>query len=123
MNRLWDAPSTDLYSRKKLLPASWNRKKPEKPNGKGQKASEAKPQITQLLANRILAGKDIPFNFEARLQKFFYLVAVVPSMESGLIALDDLTVSGDGTAVHTHANPKGHRCGILLLSMVILILH
>lgn len=110
MNRLWAAPSTDLYSRKKLLPASWNRKKPKKPKGKGQKAPEAKPQITQLLSDCILSGKDIPFNFEARLQKFFYLVAVVPSMESGLIALDDLTVSGDGTAVHTHANPKGHRC-------------
>jgi hypothetical protein len=110
MNRLWAAPSTDLYSRKKLLPASWDRKKPEKPKGKGQKAPEAKPQITQILANRILSRKDIPFNFEARLQKFFYLVAVVPSMESGLIPLENLTVSGDGTAVHTHANPRGHRC-------------
>lgn len=109
MDRLWAAPPTDLYGRKKLLPASWNRKKPQKPNGKGQKAAEARPQITQAISMRILSGKDIPFNFESRLQKFFYLVAVVPSLESGLITSQNLTVSGDGTAVHTHANPRGHR--------------
>ena len=109
MDRLWAAPSTDLYSRKKLLPASWNHKKPEKPKGHGQKAAEAKPKITEVIANRILNGKDIPFNFEARLQEFFYLVAVVPSIRCGLIPNENLTVSGDGTAVHTHASPRGHR--------------
>ena len=109
MDRLWAAPSTDFYSRKKLLPASWNRKKPEKPKGKGQKATEAKTQITEFLSNRILLGKEIPFNFEARLQKLFYLVAVIPSLESGLIPSTNLTVSGDGTAVHTHASSRGRR--------------
>ncbi|MEH2951374.1 hypothetical protein VSQ62_32380, partial [Sporofaciens sp. KK001] len=39
---------------------------------------------------------------------FFYHVAVLPSMESGLIPREHLTVSGDGTAVHTHACPRGH---------------
>lgn len=109
MDRLWAAPSTDLYGRKKLLPASWNRKKPQKPKGKGQKAAETRPQITEAISMRILSGKDIPFNFESRLQKFFYLVAVVSSLESGLITSEKLTLSGDGTAVHTHANPRGHR--------------
>jgi hypothetical protein len=84
MDRLWLAPSSDLYCRNKYLPASWNCKKPEKPKGKGQKATEAKPKITEVLVNCILSGKDIPFNFEARLQELFYLV-VVPSLESGLI--------------------------------------
>ena len=55
-----------------------------------------------------MAGKDIPFNFERRLQQFFYHVAVLPSMECGLIPQEHLTVSGDGTAVHTHACPYGH---------------
>lgn len=32
MDRLWTAPSSDLYSRKKLLPASWNSRKPERPH-------------------------------------------------------------------------------------------
>lgn len=109
MDRLWAAPSSDLYKRQKLLPSSWNCKKPEKPKGRGQKATESKPKITEIFATRIQNRKDIPFNFESRLQKLFYFVAVVPSMECGLIPSQNLTVSGDGTAVHTHANPRGHR--------------
>lgn len=107
MRRLWAAPETDLYGRQKLLPASWNSKKPDKPKGKGQKASERRPKTTEIFADRITRGKDIPFNFEARLQQLFYFVAVLPSVQCGLILLDDLTVSGDGTAVHAHANPRG----------------
>ena len=108
MDRLWTAPKTGLYSRDKLLPASWNHKKPDKPNGKHQKAQESKPKITESIEKRLMAGKDIPFNFEERLQRFFYHVAVLPSMECGLIPKECLTVSGDGTAVHTHACPYGH---------------
>jgi len=52
--------------------------------------------------------KDIPFNFERHLQQFFYHVAVLPSMNCGLIFGEHLTVSGDRTAVHTHAFPHGH---------------
>lgn len=111
MDRLWCAPQTDLYSRNKLLPASWNSKKPEKPKGKGKKASEPKPKITEILVSRLLDGRDILFNFEARLQQFFYSVAVLPSIQCGLIPSGHLSVSGDGTAVHTHANPRGRRKG------------
>ena len=108
MNRLWTAPKTDLYGRGKLLPASWNSKKPERPKGKGQKASESHPKITEKLTLRISDGKDIPFNFEARLQQLFYFVAVLPSVQCGLIPSNELTASGDGTAVHTHASHRGH---------------
>ena len=108
MDRLWTAPATDLYARDKLLPASWNTKKPDKPKGKKQKAQEAKPKITETIEKRLMDGKDIPFNFEERLQRFFYHTAVLPSMECGLIPMEHLTVSGDGTAVHTHACPRGH---------------
>lgn len=34
MDRLWAAPTRDLYTRDKLLPASRNRKKPDKPKGR-----------------------------------------------------------------------------------------
>ena len=61
--------------------------------------------------NRLMAGKNIPFNFEQHLRQFFYHVAVLPSMECGLIPEEHLTVSGDGTAVHTHACPNGHHRG------------
>ena len=77
--------------------------------GKGHKALETKPKITEILVNRLLNGKDIYFNFEATLQQLFYEVAVLPSIQCGLISTDNLTVSGDGTAVHTHANSRGHR--------------
>lgn len=108
MDRLWAAPATALYARDKLLPASRNRKKPDKPKGKNQKAQETKPKITELIEKRLMDGKDIPFNFEERLQQFFYHAAVLPSMACGLIPEEHLTVSGDGTAVHTHACPRGH---------------
>lgn len=109
MDRLWIASGTDLYRRDRLLPASWNSRKPDRPKGKGQKAPESRPKMTEVLGKRLLNGKDILFNFEARLQQFFYAVAVLPSIQCGLIPSENLTVSGDGTAVHTHANPRGHR--------------
>lgn len=107
MNRLWLHSASDLYSRKKLLPASRNSARPDKPNGKHQKAPERSVNITERLANRILDHKSILFNFEARLQQLFYHTAVLPSIRCGVIPSDPLTVSGDGTAVHTHANPYG----------------
>lgn len=108
MDRLWTAPAAGLYGRDKLLPASWNRKKPDRPKGKHQKAQETKQKITESIEKRLMAGKDIPFNFEQRLQQFFCHAAVLPSLECGLIPQAHLTVSGDGTAVHTHACPNGH---------------
>ena len=83
MDRLWAAPATALYARDKLLPASRNRKKPDQPKGKKQKAQETKPKITELIEKRLMDGKDIPFNFEERLQQFFYHAAVLPSMACG----------------------------------------
>ncbi len=109
VDRLWSAPASDLYARDKLLPVSWNTQKPDKPKGKKQKAQEATPKITEAIEKRLLDGKDIPFNFERRLQCFFYHAAVLPSIDSGLIPREHLTVSGDGTAVHTHSCPRGHR--------------
>lgn len=106
MNRLWLYPDHGLYSRQKLLPASWNSKKPDKPKGKHQKAPESSEKITERIVNRLLNDKDILFNFEARLQLLFYHAAVIPSLQCGIIPSGPLTVSGDGTAVHTHACPR-----------------
>lgn len=108
MDRLWAVPDPGLYARGKLLPETWNCKKPAKPKGKGQKAQESKPKITEELASRIMDGRDIPFHFERRLQQLFYRVAVLPSIRCGVIPKEHLTVSGDGTAVHTHSCPRGH---------------
>ena len=96
MDRLWTAPPTDLYARDKLLPASWNSKKPDKPKGRKQKAQEAKPKITEVIEKRFMDGKDIPFNFEGRLQRFFYHVAVLPSIESGGLCTVSTTFRNPG---------------------------
>lgn len=109
IDRLWAAPESDRYSRRKLFPASWNSRKPDRPKGKHQKAIESHQGIVKRMVDRILDAKPIPFNFEERLQQLFYAVAVLPSLQQGLIPSDNLTVSGDGTAVHTHASYRGHR--------------
>lgn len=107
MDRLWAAPDSDRYSRSKLFATDKNKIKPQKPNTKGEKAPESKQGITKRIGDRLLAGKDGHLNFERFLQVFFFTVAVQPSVECGLIPSTSLTVSGDGTAVHTHASPYG----------------
>jgi len=106
MDRLWDAPDPDLYSRSTVLSASRNSKKPGKPKGKGQKSQEKHPEIVKKLVKRISDGKDIPFHFEERLQRLFYQVAVLPSLECGVIPSGHLTASGDGTCIHTHKSQR-----------------
>ncbi len=53
MDRLWTAPSSDLYKRRKMFPSSWHSKKPQKPKRNRQKSAEAKPKITEVIAKRI----------------------------------------------------------------------
>ena len=107
MDRLWAAPQSDRYKRNKTFPSNKNKSKPKKPKGKGEKAPERKQGITRRIGDRFLAGKDGHLNFERFLQEFFFIVAVYPSMKCGLIPDAPITVSGDGTAVHTHASPYG----------------
>ena len=108
MDRLWHSSTPDIYGRNHLLPSTWHHSRPDKPKGKKKKAPEKSESITELLGKRLLQHKDIYFNDEAHLQQFFYEVAVLPSIDAGVIPMDSLTVSGDGTAVHTHASPYGH---------------
>jgi hypothetical protein len=53
-------------------------------------------------------GKPASENPEAALQKIFSILAVFPSLRLGLVDSNDLTVSGDGTAVVSHTSPYGH---------------
>lgn len=47
--------------------------------------------------------------FSYTLQLFFDAIAVIPSSDIGLIDSKDLTLSGDGSALHIHASPFGHK--------------
>ena len=108
MHRLWGA-SRDAYTRDALLPKGKNGKKPKKEIGEDGKLkeSESESPSTVTLKNKIVAGEALSQNPESRLQDFFYLVSILPSIESGLIQSAGLTVSGDGTAVAVHASPFG----------------
>lgn len=110
IHRFWMGP-LEHYRRSSLLPAGKNGKKPKKTIGPDGKLVEPEPGIhsTAALKNQIIAGEPLSDNPEGFLQDVFYLTAVLPSLESGLISLDSLTLSGDGTAVHVHANPRGRR--------------
>lgn len=43
------------------------------------------------------------------LQQFMNQIAVIPSMDMGFIDSANLVLSGDGTCLHIHVSPNGHR--------------
>ena len=108
MNRLWLNPR-ERYSRSALLPAGKNGKKPQKTIGSDGKLAEENPDTfsARHTVDLIRNGSPASENPEAVLQEIFSLLAVFPSIRLGLIDADDLTVSGDGTAVVSHASPNG----------------
>lgn len=116
MDRFWMGPR-DRYSRTALLPPGRNGKKPKKLIGADGKLEEPEDPCTVTardIVNDILAGKPAADNPEAALQKIFSILAVLPSVRLGLIDPQDLTLSGDGTAVASHSSPFGRHlpsCG------------
>jgi hypothetical protein len=84
-------------------------KKPKEKYGSG-KMPPKKPGIIKELADQAIVGAtfdDVP---ERLLQEIFHQVAVIPSIEAGLVENPDkLKTSGDGTDVESHANPRGHK--------------
>lgn len=111
MNRFWLGPR-DVYSRSSLLPAGKNGKKPKKligPDGKLVEPEDPSPITTKDIVGSIMDGQPASDNPEAALQRILFLLAVLPSIRLGLIHPDALTLSGDGTAVPSHASPYGRR--------------
>lgn len=108
MNRFW-LGSRDRYSRDALLPAQKNNKKPDKVIGDDGKLAEDDSINSWDIVDKILSNEKTNLNPEAILQDLFFLIGVYPSVQVGLIPTDDLTLSGDGTAVVSHSNPTGRR--------------
>lgn len=108
MNRLWLA-SRDIYSRTQLFPAGKNGKKPDKVIGTDGKLSEDdhSSESKKTIVDNIRRGKPACANPEAALQEIFSLLAVLPSVDLGLIDPHNLTLSGDSTAVVSHPSPYG----------------
>jgi len=77
--------------------------------GSDKKLPNRHPGITKVIADYAREGKEFHFYYEKLLQELFSIIAIVPSMELGLIPQNKATVSGDGTCVHTHSSPYGHK--------------
>lgn len=109
INRLWlRNPEFEKLGRNDLFPADKNKKPSSRP-GKGRKLPNRHAGVTQIVADYALQNRDFPFYYEKALQQLFSIAAITPSLELGLIPSDNLTVSGDGTCVHSHASPYGHK--------------
>lgn len=108
MNRLCLA-SRDIYSRPPLLSAGKNGRKPDKVIGTDGKLSEDdhSSESSRTIVDNILNGTPASDNPEAALQEIFSILAVLPSVELGLVNPRNLTLSGDGTAVVSHSSPYG----------------
>lgn len=109
MDRFWNAP-VDAYSRTSLLPAGKNGSKPKKLIGADGKLLEPDDPLTVTtrdIVNDIMNGTPASENPEAALQNIFSILAVLPSVRLGLIDAENLTLSGDGTAVVSHSSPYG----------------
>ena len=109
MNRLW-GESRECYSRSFILPAGKNGKKPKKILGSDGKLVEPEADIfsTKIFVEKIISGEKLSNGSAAALHDIFYLAAVLPSRNCGLINRNNLTISGDGTAVAVHASPFGN---------------
>lgn len=109
MDRLWTQPQAlQKTGRKDLFPKDKNSKPSKKP-GKGRKLPNKHSGITDTITAYALEHEEFPFHYEQRLQQVFRLAAILPSRGDGLIPADGLTLSGDGTCVHSHASPYGHK--------------
>lgn len=109
IDRLWLMdPALEKLGRKDTFPCNKN-KKPSANPGKNKKLPNKHSGVTKTIADFIRSGRDFPFHYEKTLQELFHVAAIVPSLELGLIPSENLTVSGDGTCVHTHASPFGHK--------------
>ena len=112
MNRLW-AASRSIYSRNALSPPSRKPKKEIGADGKLVEQDDSLPD-TKKIASDIMDGVPACENPEASMQHIFSILAILPSVRLGLIDAENLTVSGDGTAVPSHSSPFGKRpssCG------------
>ena len=69
------------------------------------------PEIIKRLAHRLLSGKKLPLRFSdaSVIKEIFANVFVSHSQELGLIDLDNLIISGDGSKLPTWASPYGEK--------------
>lgn len=109
INRLWlSDSSSDKELRQKLAKYPKDSKPKGKAPGKNKRLPNKHPDIVRKTVDYFISGRTFDARFEGLLQRLF-LIAVVPSMDLGLIPNDNLTIAGDGTCVHTHPSSLGSK--------------
>lgn len=110
INRLWlRNTSDDRFDQNKLYKYPKASKPKSKAPGKNKKLPNKHPNVVKKLTNFFLEGRSFSQRYERLLQEIFSLIAIVPSVELGLIPSENLTVSGDGTCVHCHSSSIGSK--------------
>ena len=111
IDRLWlRSKSIEHENRERLY--TFNRK-PSGKLSKNKKLPNRNPAVVDKVAKFLLKGRSFDKRPERLVQEVFSLIAVVPSLELGLIdtrkrkASGGLTVSGDGTCLHCHSSSRG----------------
>lgn len=105
INRLWLRKQA-IEETKKLYPYNKNHSKAKKPK-KNTKLPNKHSGVTKRIKNYFSNGRSFASRYEKLLQEIFTLIAVEPSLELGLISSDNLTLAGDGTALHCHSSRYG----------------
>jgi len=101
ISRIWMARQPN---RKKRFTA-----KPKGKHGKN-KLPPKHPGIVAYMVEKALSGQVFKAIPERLLQTIFMKTAVIPSANAGLLGdVNNITTSGDGTCVESHANPYGHK--------------
>ena len=102
LNRLYSSKSEINY----LPPNFFSKSNSFKPK-KNEKLENVEKGTMQNIVNQYHNDDlNLASRFELPLQKFFHHVAVLPSLNRGLFS-NTPTISGDGSALHVHANPNG----------------
>lgn len=110
INRLWlRNASMDRLDQKKLYKYPKASKPKLKAPGKNKKLPNKHPNIVKKFTDFFLSNKGFSRRYERLLQEIFSLIAIVPSIELGLIPTENLTISGDGTCVHCHSSSLGSK--------------
>ncbi|MCI8796060.1 MAG: hypothetical protein HFG89_04280 [Dorea sp.] len=103
-DRLWLSDNDNISN-----PVHPPKQKPKKPDKKGQKAPPAEKVTVYDLLDRFEIEPPKEFDPAARLFEIFKSQFLDTSVNQGLIDLDNLAVSGDGTPVYTGARERRTR--------------
>ena len=104
IDRLWLRHKSLEREDRKLLVKF--KRKPVVKIRKGKKQPNKNPGVVAKIKKFFAAGRSFKDRPERLIQELFALIAVVPSIELGLIG-EDITISGDGTCLRNNTSHRG----------------